>query len=112
MIKKKIHLFWNWEYSSEVEYLPSTHEALGPISSKTKQNNLPYPRKNYFIIINKNICIFCSSTAINPTSKTFPDKTCAEHTPVERYTILHLPKLLAKISSWILPMYKSTFKRG
>lgn len=43
MIKKKIQLFWNWEYSSEVEYLPSTHEALGPISSKTKQNKTICP---------------------------------------------------------------------
>lgn len=58
MTKKKNHSFWNWGYSSEVEYLPNTHEALGSIPSTVKRNNLSYPRGNYFIIANKNICIF------------------------------------------------------
>lgn len=53
-------MFWIWGSSSEVERLPSTHEALGSIPSTAKQNNPSYPRESYFIIINKNICIIFS----------------------------------------------------
>lgn len=54
-------LFWIWGYSSEVGCLPSTLEALGSLPRTTKPNQTSIlSRKSYFIIINKNICIFFS----------------------------------------------------